>query len=232
MGDAALDGAAAAAEAAAEPELGPEAGPRWCCLVQHRASRFVVAHSANATEEEGAAVVVPLTRERTAGGLGIRWIADGLHAYRYWILRVYRDPERTPQGRTRKVPTPGVGLTQVVKIRKGYHIVEIKVRHCFGPEVEDPYTVRIERLNGVQRDRLNCLTRQTHGFAKRVRTWDAIVGLALFAHNWLWEHDALREEVAGLPGGRRYKRRTPAMAIGLSDHAWSWEELLTWRRSN
>jgi hypothetical protein len=26
--------------------------------------------------------------------------------------------------------------------------------------------------------------------------------------------------------GRRYWRRSPAMAIGLSDHIWSWEEFL------
>ena len=29
--------------------------------------------------------------------------------------------------------------------------------------------------------------------------------------------------------GHRYRRRTPAMAIGLADHVWSWEEFLTFR---
>jgi len=28
--------------------------------------------------------------------------------------------------------------------------------------------------------------------------------------------------------GRRYRRRSPAMAIGLTDHIWSWEEFLTY----
>ena len=222
MGDAALAGAAGAEAVAA-------AGPRWGSLVLHRMSRFVVAFSLKCSEEDAAAEVVPLTRDRTAGRRGIRWISDGLHAYKYQIQKVYRDPERTPRGRTRKVPTPGVGLTQIVKTRKGYRIVKVRVRHCFGPETADGHTVRIERLNGALRDRLNCLTRKTHGFAKRDRTWKALVGLGLFAHNWMREHPALREEAAGLPDGRRYTRRSPAMALGLSDHVWSWAELLTWR---
>jgi hypothetical protein len=222
VGNAALAGAAGA-------EAVAEAGPRWGSLAQHRASRFVVASSLKCSEEEAAAEVVPLTRDRTAGRRGIGWISDGLHAYKYWIQKVYRDPERTPLGRTRKVPTPGVGLTQIVKTRKGYRIVKVRVRHCFGPPTADPQTVRVERLNGALRDRLNCLTRKTHGFAKRDRTWKALVGLGLFAHNWMREHPALREEAAGLPDGRRYTRRSPAMALGLSDHVWSWAELLTWR---
>jgi hypothetical protein len=32
-----------------------------------------------------------------------------------------------------------------------------------------------------------------------------------------------------LPGGRRYRQRTPAMAIGLADHVWSWEEFLSFK---
>jgi hypothetical protein len=30
-----------------------------------------------------------------------------------------------------------------------------------------------------------------------------------------------------LENRRRYVRRSPAMAIGLSDHVWSWTEFLT-----
>jgi hypothetical protein len=122
-----------------------------------------------------------------------------------------------------------VGLTQVVKHRDGRRIVKVEVRHCFGPEPKHPYTVMVERRNGVLRDRLNCLTRKTHGFAKRDNTWAALVGLSLFEHNWMRSHDSLREKAEGLPQGRIYKRRSPAMAIGLTDHVWGWEEFLTRR---
>jgi len=63
--------------------------------------------------------------------------------------------------------------------------------------VEDPYLVCRKRLNGVLRDHLNALTRKTHTFAKHVRTWDALVTLCLFEHNWLRPPSG----VAGAGGG-------------------------------
>ena len=88
-------------------------------------------------------------------------------------------------------------------------------------------TVHVERLNGALRDRLNAITRKTHAFAKRDATFDALVGLQLFDHNFLRPHRALRLSVA--EGVRRYHRRSPAMALGLTDHLWSFQELLTTR---
>lgn len=105
----------------------------------------------------------------------------------------------------------------------------VEVRPVLGEVVACPYCVHGERLNGVLRDRLNALTRRTHAFAKRAATWDALVVGCLFEHNWIRPHRALRERVEGLPGGRRYRQRTPAMAIGLTDHVWSWEEFLTFK---
>jgi hypothetical protein len=85
----------------------------------------------------------------------------------------------------------------------------------------------VERLNGALRDRLAALTRKTHAFAKRDATFDALVGLQLFDHNFLRAHPALR--LAAGEGMRRYHYRSPAMALGLADHRWSFQELLTTR---
>ena len=70
---------------------------------------------------------------------------------------------------------------------------------------------------------------QTHAFAKKVETWDVRVILCLFEHNWLRPHRALREPREDLSDGRRYRQQTPAMAVGLTDHIWTWEEFLTFR---
>lgn len=192
----------------------------------------MVAFSASTSEAAAVPVVVRQTRERTAGQRGIIWISDGYHAYIQAVRRTYRSPLRTgAPGRPRYVMTPGVGLTQVVKTRKQNRIVKVEVRHCFGPEPRCPYTVRVERHNGVLRDRLGCLTRKTHAFAKQNETWDALVGLSLFEHNWLRPHVALRVEAVDLPKGWMYQKRSPAMAIGLTDHVWGWSEFLT-RRIN
>jgi len=189
-----------------------------------------VAFAAGTTEEAAVGEVVPGTRARTLGQRGIRWISDGQHSYEKWVRKVYRAPLREGKpGRPRLVRTPGVGLTQMVKVREHRRIVGVYVRHCFGPKPAEPLTVRVERLNGVLRDRLNCLTRKTHGFAKRDETWSALVGLNLFEHNWLRAHGALRQKAADLPRGQLYHKRSPAMALGLTDHIWGWEEFLTLR---
>ena len=190
-----------------------------------------MAFCAEGSEAAAVPVVVRQTRERTAGQRGILWISDGHHAYVKAVRRTYRHKVRTrAPGRPRYAPTPGVGLTQVVKTRKRNQIVKVEVRHCFGPEPKCPYTVRVERKNGVLRDRLACLGRKTHAFARRDETWDALVGLSLFEHNWLMEHVALRERATDLPRGHKYHKLSPAMALGLTDHIWGWEEFLTFRR--
>jgi hypothetical protein len=40
-------------------------------------------------------------------------------------------------------------------------------------------------------------------------------------------HPALRQKRPELEDGRRYVRRSPTMAMGLSDHVWSWTEFLS-----
>lgn len=103
------------------------------------------------------------------------------------------------------------------------------MRAVIGEQVAFPYTVHLERLNGSLRDRLSCLTRKTHAFAKEAETWDALFRLALFEHNWLRFHIALRVPLPEPWDARRYQQRTPAMALGLTDHQWSWQEFLLYR---
>jgi len=194
----------------------------------------VVAWAFAGSEDEGAPRVVTQTRQRTAGQRGVPWVSDGRKVYQREVQRVYRDPQRLgKRGRPRLVPTPGVGLTQAVKHRCGGKVVRIEVHQVLGQPLECPYAVHEERLNGVLRDRLNCLTRKTHAFAhafaKDEQTWDAAVVLCVFEGNWLRAHPALGEAANGLPNGRRYRRRSPAMAMGLTNHVWGWEEFLTYR---
>lgn len=195
-----------------------------------RPTRFVVAWAGGPTEEEAAPPVVRQTRQRTAGHRGIPWVSDGRRVYRRVLARLYRDPQRTGRrGRPRLVRTPGLRLTQAVKQRRRGHVVGVTPRPVWGPRSACPCVVYEERLNGVLRDRLNCLTRKTHAFAKDLPTWEAAVALVLFEHNWLRPHPALRVPLDPPQEGRRYQPRTPAMAIGLTDHVWTWEEFLSRR---
>lgn len=170
------------------------------------------------------------TRRRTAARAGVPWISDGWAAYAEVIADIYCDPVPAGiSGRDWYVlhGTAGAQLTQAVKHRRGRRLAGVEVRAAIGTVAEQPYTVHIERLNGVLRDRLACLTRKTHAFAKRPALWDAAVGLALFQHNWLRPHPALRLPLAEPTAAARYHRRTPAMALGVTDHRWAFVEFLT-----
>jgi hypothetical protein len=87
--------------------------------------------------------------------------------------------------------------------------------------VEQPYLVHIEQFSGVLRDRLGCLTSKTHAFAKEIALLDVLVSLTLFEHDWIRPRVAVRLRLPMPDNGRRYDQRTAAMAIGLTDHAWT-----------
>jgi hypothetical protein len=133
---------------------------------------------------------------------------------------VGRPPKRVPDE---------LALTQRIKHCDPHgRLLSIEVKATIGTLVEPPGTTRVERLNGVLRDRLNALTRKTHAFAKTVDTWEALLGLAIFEHNWVRPHPALRRPTVGPTRrqDRRFERRTPAMALGLTDHPWGWDAFL------
>ena len=171
------------------------------------------------------------------GYRGMTWLSDGWQSYPSILRQTYRQPQFTSRpGRPRFVLPEGLSLTQTIKSRRRARrgactsepASQRPYQHTpFGVAPPDPVPVHIERFNGVLRDRVACLRRRGHAFAKCVGTWRALVGLALFWHNWLEDHDAVREP--STQPGRRYDKRTPAMAVGLTDHIWTWQELFSIR---
>jgi IS1 family transposase len=193
-----------------------------------RASRFVVAWASGPRDQTLAETIVTTTRERLDRMREVTFVTDGWEAYETAIKRAYWERAAWAENPCWAIlqPTEGIRLTQAIKQRKGRRLVQVEVRATIGEPVELPYAVYLERLNGTLRDRLGCLTRKTHAFTKRVATWDALLSLAVFTHNWIRPHLALRCPLAAPLDGRRYERRSPAMALGLSNHLWSWEEFL------
>ncbi len=196
--------------------------------MQDRDSRFIVACATGPLSEDLIEQAVTTTVARTHQR-ELHWLSDGWRGYRSILVRAYRKPMPTgKRGRPPLVVPETVTLTQTVKHRDEHgRLLSVEIRAALGADVESAGTVHVERLNGALPDRLNALTRKTHAFAKRDATWDALVGLQLFDHHFHRAHQALR-----LPGGdgvRRYHHRSPAMALGLTDHLWSFKELLTSR---
>jgi IS1 family transposase len=171
---------------------------------------------------------VTATRDRTAASGQITLVTDGWEAYETAVKRAFWEREVSAANPNWGVlkPTDTVRLTQAIKHRRGRRLARVEVRATIGAPSELPHVVHLERLNGTLRDRLGCLTRKTHAFAKDPALWDALLSLALFEHIWIRPHVALRLPSLAPCQGRRYLRRSPAMALGLADHVWSWEDFL------
>ncbi len=159
----------------------------------------------------------------------MHWFSDGWHGYQNIPKRAYR--KLSSSGKRERPPwvvPETVTLTKTVKHRDEHgRLLSVEIRAALGAAMKPTGTVHVERLNGALRDRLGALTRKTHAFAKRDATWDAQVGLQLFDHNFQRAHQALQLPLAN--DQRRYHHRSPAMALRLTDHRWSFLELLTTR---
>ena len=73
------------------------------------------------------------------------------------------------------------------------------------------------------------LIRKGLGFSKEFSTCRAAAGWEDAIYNLTRTHKSLRIDLTGpLNGrpGRRWRKRTPAMAAGLTDQVWSTEKLL------
>ena len=85
-------------------------------------------------------------------------------------------------------------------------------------------TVLIERVNLTIRQGVSLLTRRTWSLPQTDRHLLNHVEWWRGYYHWIRPHRTLREVVPGEK--RRYRDRTPAMALGLTDHIWTVEELL------
>ena len=86
----------------------------------------------------------------------------------------------------------------------------------------------VERLDGALRDRLGALTRKTHAFAKRDASLRWARGFAAFRP----QLPSVSSGVAATEDGvHRSHQLAPVIALGLTEHLWSFQEVLTSRVS-
>jgi hypothetical protein len=199
--------------------------------VQDRDSRFVIACSSGPIGQALITSAVKRTAQRTHHR-PLAWYSDGWQGYTEILTHIYRQPQprygRT--GRRKLVVPESISLTQSVKHRDEHgRLLCVEIRMRMGKSGGPAGTAHQERLNGALRDRLAALTRKTHAFAKRDATWDALVHLQIFDHNFQRSQSALRQPLAVPESFHRYQHRTPAMALGIADHLWSFDELLSTR---
>jgi len=159
------------------------------------------------------------------------WVSDGLDAYGIALFkrhhRVMMFPRTGKRGRPRRpklVACPQLRYGQVVKQRdENQRVVSVFKRSVFGDvPLNEIRTVYIERQNLNLRHENRRLTRKTMAFSKKHPWLEAQLHLYQAYYNFARTH-------RGLYSKRRRQRRTPAMAVGLTKHAWSLQELMCYK---
>ncbi len=91
------------------------------------------------------------------------------------------------------------------------------------------HTAYIERLNATFRSRLAPLVRRGRALARQMPTLHAGMYLVGTVYNFCTYHKSPRLPLYLPNSRRRWLRRTPAIAAGITDHRWTVEELLSLR---
>jgi IS1 family transposase len=165
------------------------------------------------------------------------FLTDGWKAYTAALLQVvgvvYRPRRRGKVGRKPKprlVAPQALFYAQVVKVRnKTGHVVEVRRRvvyggpRRFGKQLrlrqlgETIQTAFMERWYGTLRGLVAPLRRRTRCLSWSRARHRGKIWLMVSLYNFVMPHKSLRQ-------GRT--PRTPAMAIGLTDHVWSYREYI------
>ena len=167
---------------------------------------------------------------------------DGCVTYVGAIQRVFREPIHNGKlGRPRLRPWDGVHIAQVVKQYARKRVVGVARRVVQGTRAQVEAllqetqggglinTAYIERLNATFRSRITALVRRGRALARQVNTLHAAMYLVGTVYNFCTYHKSLRVPLYLPRGRRRWLRRTPAVAAGITDHLWTLQELLSFR---
>ncbi len=111
-------------------------------------------------------------------------------------------------------------------VRGTEEAVRARLNATQGGESAQINTSYIERLQGTFRSRLAPLARKTRSAVRQRATLEAGMWLIGTAYNFCCWHRSLRLPRSGANAEGRWTERTPAQAAGLTDHRWSFHELL------
>ena len=167
---------------------------------------------------------------------------DGCQTYVGAIRRVFRAPVRNGKVRRPRLrPWDGIHIAQVVKRYARRRVVGVTRRVVQGSQADVETlllhtqgggvinTAYIERLNATFRARITALVRRGRALARQTTTLHQAMYLVGTVYNFCTYHKSLRLPLYLPNGRRRWLRRTPAIAAGITDHRWTIEELLLYR---
>lgn len=211
------------------------AGEFWRVTLIESETRLRAARGIAKSETRGAIEAFEQLKRRGHPHSPPPLISDGWGGYDEAMVEVWgKVPEYRGIGRppTKKKAQSGWQYLQTVKQRENGRVIGVKPKAIHGDEWElrqllGESTSYVERTNLTSRHMNGRLVRKTLGYSKK---------LAMLAASSMWEdaiynlgrsHKSLRIEMSEEAAGSWKKKRSPAMAAGLTDHIWRIEELLT-----
>lgn len=166
---------------------------------------------------------------------------EGLSSSVTAARRGFRDPVYTGRrGRPRLGRAAGFPLGQVGKQEAQRRGVSVRQRVVEGTAAgsaavlaatgtgQSIHTASSERVNATLRRCLAPVVRRGRAIAHQGETLAAGRYRVGSAYHFCWEHARLRRPAPPGAGGK-WPERTPAMAVGLTDHRWSLQELLRYQ---
>jgi len=137
---------------------------------------------------------------------------DSFSAYRDAVDRVFGEDIHYAQIH-KSYSTPPNVVNSAVRYSPG-SICAIQIVPITGSPVKEHIsTSLVERQNLTMRMSMRRFTRLSNAFSKRLRSLEAALALHFYWYNFIRIHRSLRV--------------TPAMEAKITNHVWTWEELLT-----
>jgi IS1 family transposase len=169
------------------------------------------------------------------------FFSDGFSTYLQALIECYHTLKTFPRtgkpGRPKrpvKEPLPDLVYGQIVKKKRKGRVVEITSRILLGAERFATLgltisTTLLERLNLTFRQALAPLVRKTLSFSKERTHLEQQTHFFHGFYNFARPHMSLREQLTDTAPRfeQKWRPRTPAMAAGITDHVWTFKELLT-----
>ena len=196
-------------------------------------SRLRVGRAIGKTEEQVAHALMAQLKERGHPEQPPALATDGKGDYRSALVETWGEvPPYQGRGRppTQKQPQPEWQSVQVIKERSGSRLTAVHITVVYGDpdevlELMGGHTAYVERTNLTSRQMNGRLVRKSLSYSKQLEALEA----ACVWEDWVYtltrpvETLSLRVDEED----RRWKRQTPAMAAGLTDHIWTIKEVLT-----
>ena len=198
-------------------------------------SRLRAARGFGKTETDASAAVFEQLKKRGHPDAPPPTVSDGWGGIREAMVEVYGTvPDYSGKGRppSRRQPQPGWKYLQVVKQRdeKGCFL-GTRLKAIYGDleeliELLGKSTAYVERTHLTMRTFSSRLIRKGIAFSKEIGIHKACAVIEDMYYNLIRPLKTLRLK-NGNGGVRKWKKRTPAMAAGLTDHIWTLKELFT-----